>query len=132
MHTISPKNWGIYSGGAKVRSRPLKDWQYGIMRLKHVELIPLGLLPDQFNRIISISLTSLLIDPRMLLQNPLMQRSKLLEQHLEVLEILNSSCSDYRKYMPKTSPQLFRLIRVRPIKPGFKNTKKKRQCLNIH
>nr|WP_230146576.1 MULTISPECIES: transposase [unclassified Pedobacter] len=26
---ISPRNWGIYSGYAKVRNRPLRDWQYG-------------------------------------------------------------------------------------------------------
>ena len=37
----------------------------------------------------------------MLLQNLSMQRLKLLEQHLEVLEILNSSYSDYLKYMLK-------------------------------
>lgn len=42
---------GIYSGFAKVKSRLLKDWQYGIMKSKNAVLIPLGLLPGQFNRI---------------------------------------------------------------------------------
>lgn len=44
------------------------------------------------------------------LQNLSMQRSKLLEQHPEGLEILNSSYSDYRKYMLEMIPPTFRLI----------------------
>jgi len=35
------------------------------------------------------------------LQNPSMQRLNRLGQHREVQGTLNSSCSDYQKYMPK-------------------------------
>ena len=43
------------------------------------------------------------------LQNLSMPRSKPLEQPLEVLEILNSSYSGYRKYMLKSYPPTFPL-----------------------
>lgn len=72
-----------------------------------MELIHSGLLPDQFNHITCIFLTSLSTGLQMLLQNLSTPRSKPLEQHREALEILNSSYSDYRKYIPKRYPPNF-------------------------
>jgi len=74
------------------------------MKSNYTELIASGLLPYQFIRIICISLISLLTDLQMLLKNLSMQRSKLLGQHQEASGILNSSYLDYRKYMPRYSP----------------------------
>jgi hypothetical protein len=46
-----------------------------------------------------------------------------------VLEILNSSCSDYRKYMPKTSPPTFPLDPSSTYQTWFQKYKEEKAML---